>query len=108
MSKVVPFFLALILVSPVLAGGRIQTLQKRIKKDRKDILCCMTRIRDAQERMKKDRARARSAGETGPDDKWTARAAQEAARIDKDRQTQAKAQKDLGEAQAELDRLLSR
>jgi hypothetical protein len=56
--------------------------------------------------MKADKAKAAKAGEEGPDGKWTARAAKEAASIEKDRVAQAKAQHDLAEAQKELNALL--
>lgn len=98
----------LALALPVLASPSIPALQKRIKKDRKDILYYLTRITDAQTRMKGDKAKATKAGEDGPDGKWTARAAKEAAQIDKDRAIQAKAQQDLAEAQKELNALLSK
>ncbi|HVZ81482.1 MAG TPA: hypothetical protein VHE12_11905 [bacterium] len=95
-------------MAPAFAGPSIPALQKRIKKDRRDILFYLTRITEAQGRMKADRARAAKAGEEGPEGKWTARAAQEAASVEKDRVAQAKAQRDLAAAQAELDRLLSK
>jgi hypothetical protein len=94
------------LALPVLAGSSIPALQKRIKKDRKDILYYLTRITDAQTRMKADKAKAAKAGEEGPDGQWTARAAKEASDIEKFRAAQAKAQQDLAAAQKELNALL--
>jgi hypothetical protein len=90
------------------ATEKIPALQKRIKRDRKDILYYLTRITDAQNRMKTDKAKAVKAGEDGPDGKWTARATKESASIEKDRAAQAKAQKDLADAQAELNRILTK
>lgn len=94
------------LTSWALAGPSIPALQKRIKKDRKDILYYLTRITDAQTRMKADKAKAAKTGEEGPDGKWTARAAKESADIEKFRAAQAKAQQDLAAAQKELNALL--
>lgn len=93
---------------PAFAGPSIPTLQKRIKRDRKDILYYLTRITDAQNRMKTDKAKAIKTDEQGPDGKWTSRAAKESASIERDRAAQAKAQKDLADAQAELNRLLTK
>ena len=108
MKKTLALVLILSCVFPAFASLPIPRLQKRIKQDRKDILYYLTRITDAQTRMKTDKAKAAKAGEDGPDGKWTARAAKESASIEKDRAAQAKAQRDLADAQAELNRLLTK
>lgn len=106
--RVLPLWVLFAFVFPALAASGIPALQKRIKKDRKNVLYYLTRITDAQNRMKADKAKAAKAGEDGPDGKWTARAAKEATDIEKFRAAQAKAQQDLAAAQKELNGLLSK
>ncbi len=120
--------LAILITAPLFAGqGVIKTLQKRIKKDRKDILFYMTEIKDLQVQLKKDKAKAakysdQAEAETptgaspqtlgGPTpvpskaDKWNAKVAKESASIDSDRALQAKAQNDLAQANTQLSAIL--
>ncbi|HTC21540.1 MAG TPA: hypothetical protein VK859_11875 [bacterium] len=122
--------LAIIAAAPLFAGqGVIKTLQKRIKKDRKDILFYMTEIKDAQAQLKKDKAKAAKysdqadaepSAEASPQavdgltpapskaDKWNSRIAKESALIETDRALQEKAQNDLAQANTQLSNILSK
>jgi chromosome segregation ATPase len=122
--------LAFIAATPLFAGqGVIKTLQKRIKKDRKDILLYMTEIKDLQAQLKKDKAKAAKysdqadtepVAEASPQtvdgptpvpskaDKWNSRVAKENASIASDKALQEKAQKDLAQANTQLSDILAK
>jgi hypothetical protein len=124
------FVLVVFAAAPLFAGeGVIKTLQKRIKKDRKDILFYMTEIKDLQAQLKKDKAKAakysdQAAAEPsaaaspasvgGPTpvpskaDKWNARVAKDSASIESDRALQTKAQNDLAQANTQLSEILKK
>jgi hypothetical protein len=126
--KTILFLFVVFAAAPRIAeAATIKALQKRIKKDRKDILFYLTRIKDEQARLKTDKAKvAKYSGHADIDppvqdgpvtidgkspeeleaDKWKARAAKESASIASDRASQEKAQKDLGQANSQLDKIL--
>ncbi len=129
MFKFFLFFLAILVAAPLLAGqGVIRPLQKRIKKDRKDILFYISEIKDLQAKLKKDKSKAlkysaegtaEPAAETSPAsvegqptpvpvqaDKWAARVGIDEDKIQNDRALMEKAQKDLGQANAQLSAIL--
>ncbi len=130
MNKMAFILLIVFAAAPLFAGkGVIQTLQKRIKKDRKDILFYMTEIKDLQAKLKKDKANAAKYSDEavaepsaeaspapvgGPTpvpskaDKWNAKVAKESASIESDRALQTKAQNDLAQANAQLTEILKK
>lgn len=130
MQKKLLSLLIVFATAPLFAGeGVIKTLQKRIKKDRKDILFYMTEIKDLQAKLKKDKAKAAKYSDQavaeptalaspvsvgGPTpvpskaDKWNAKVAKESAEIDSDRALQTKAQNDLAQANTQLSEILKK
>ncbi len=129
MRKFFLFSVVILAAGPLFAEGVIKTLQKRIKKDRKDILFYMTEIKDLQTKLKKDKAKvAKYSVETAAEptaeansktdggltpvpskaDKRNARVAKDSAFIESDRALQTKAQNDLAQANAQLSEILKR
>jgi len=90
----------------------IKALQKRIKKDRSDILYYMTRLKDEEAKLKKDRSKADKYSQITPvpseRDKWNGRVDKDKADIESDRTAREKAQKDLAQANTQLSNILSK
>jgi hypothetical protein len=130
MRKTISILILVLAASPLGAGqATIQTLQKRIQIDRKDILFYMNRIKGKQAKLKRDQAKAAQysvpagpqatpAGNPDPGltpvqtpsrrDKWPARVEKDIFVIESDRAMQEKIQKDLAQANAQLSALLAK